>query len=82
LTPLSITPTVSTGQSPASFVIVSGTTGTNVGNTLSNPTDFVYVVNNQSSTLSVFTLNTTTGVLSPLGLAANTAVNPTAVAAQ
>lgn len=82
LTPLSTTPTVSTGQAPASFVIVSGTTGTNIGNTLTNPTDFVYVVNNESSTLSVFTLNTTTGDLTPLGLAAQTSVNPTAVAAQ
>jgi 6-phosphogluconolactonase (cycloisomerase 2 family) len=81
LTPLSITPTVSTGQAPASFVIVSGATGANVGDTLTNPTDFIYVVNNESSTLSVFTLNTTSGVLAPLGLAANTSVNPTAVAA-
>ncbi len=81
LTPLSVTPTVSTGQAPASFVIVSGTTGINVGNTETNPTDFVYVVNNESSTLSVFTLNTTTGVLTTLGLAAQTSVNPTAVAA-
>jgi 6-phosphogluconolactonase len=80
LTPLSVTPTVSTGQAPAAFVIVSGTTGVNIGNTLTNPTDFVYVVNNESSTLSVFTLNTTTGVLTTLGLAAQTAVNPTAVA--
>ncbi len=81
LTPLSTTPTVSTGQAPASFVIVSGTTGVNIGNTLTNPIDFVFVVNNESSTLSVFTLNTTTGVLTTLGLAAQTAVNPTAVAA-
>ena len=82
LTALSTTPVVSTGQSPASIVVVSGTTGANIGNTLTNPTDFVYVVNNQSSTLSVYTLNTTTGVLTVLGLAAQTAVNPTAVAAQ
>ena len=81
LTPLSATPTVSTGLAPSSFVIVSGTTGSNIGNTLTNPTDFVYVVNNESSTLSVFSLDTTTGVLTPIGLAASTAVNPTAVAA-
>jgi 6-phosphogluconolactonase len=81
LTPLSATPTVSTGQAPASIVIVSGTTGINIGNTLTNPTDFVYVVNNESSTLSVFSLDTTTGVLTTLGLAAQTSVNPTAVAA-
>jgi 6-phosphogluconolactonase len=81
LTPLSLTPTVGTGQAPASIAIVSGTTGINIGNTLTNPTDFVYVVNNESSTLSVFSLNTTTGVLTSLGLAAQTSVNPTAVAA-
>ncbi|MGO9127159.1 MAG: beta-propeller fold lactonase family protein [Terriglobales bacterium] len=81
LTPLSTTPTVSTGQAPASLAIVSGATGTNIGNTLTNPTDFLYVVNNESSTLSVFSLNTTTGVLTVLGLAAQTSVNPTAVAA-
>jgi len=81
LTPLSTTPTVSTGQSPASFVVVSGTTGANVGNNITNPTDFLYVVNNQASTLSVFSLNTTTGELTTLGMAATTAVNPTAVAA-
>ena len=81
LTPLTATPTVSTGQAPASFVIVSGTTGVNIGNTLTNPTDYVYVVNNGSSTLSAFTLNTTTGVLTPLGMSVNTSVNPTAVAA-
>jgi 6-phosphogluconolactonase len=82
LTPLSSTPTVSTGQSPASFVIISGATGADIGNTATNPIDFVYVVNNQSSTLSVFTLNTTTGVLTVLGIPAQTSVNPTAVAAQ
>jgi 6-phosphogluconolactonase (cycloisomerase 2 family) len=81
LTALSTTPTVSTGQSPTSFVIVSGATGTSIGSTTTNPTDYVYVANNGASTLSVFTLNTTTGVLSPLGTAVNTSVNPTAVAA-
>jgi 6-phosphogluconolactonase len=82
LTPLSTTPTVSTGESPASFVIVSGTTGVDIGNTITNPTDFVYVVNNESSTLSAFSLNTTTGALTTIGLSAQTEVNPTAVAAQ
>ena len=81
LTPLATTPTVSTGQAPSSFVVVSGTSGANLGNTTTNPTDFVYVVNNQASTLSVFTLSTTTGILTPLGTAVNTGVNPTAVAA-
>jgi len=81
LTPFATTPTVSTGQSPVSFVIVSGATGTDIGNTTTNPTDYVYVVNNGASTLSAFTLDTATGVLAPLGAAVNTSVNPTAVAA-
>ncbi len=81
LTPFAITPTVSTGQTPASFVIFSGATGSDIGNTLTNPTDFVYVVNNGASTLSAFTLDTATGVLTPLGTAVPTSVNPTAVAA-
>jgi 6-phosphogluconolactonase len=76
------TPSVSTGLTPFSFVIISGTTGTNVGNTLTNPTDFVYVANNGASTVSAFTLNTTSGVLTPLGTAtAVTGGNPSAVAA-
>jgi len=81
LSPLS-TPSVSTGLTPFSLVIISGTTGTNIGNTLTNPTDFVFVANNGASTVSAFTLNTTSGVLTPLG--APTTVNggnPSAVAA-
>jgi len=81
LSPLS-TPAVSTGQTPFSFVIIVGTTGTNVGNTLTNPTDFMYVANNGASTLTAFTLNTISGILTPLGQA--TVVNggnPSAVAA-
>lgn len=81
LTPFATTPTVSTGQTPVSFVIVSGATGADIGNTLTNPTDFVYVVNNGASTLSAFTLDTATGVLAPLGTPVTTSVNPTAVAA-
>jgi 6-phosphogluconolactonase len=81
LTPFVTTPTVSTGQTPVSFVIVSGATGSNIGNTLTNPTDFVYVVNNGSSTLSAFTLDTATGVLTVLGTPVTTSVNPTSVAA-
>lgn len=81
LSPLS-TPSVSTGLTPFSLVVISGTTGTNVGNTLTNPTDFVYVANNGASTVSAFTLNTTSGVLTPLGSATSvTGGNPSAVAA-
>jgi len=81
LSPLN-TPAVSTGLTPFSLVIISGTTGTNIGTTLTNPTDFVFVANNGASTVSAFTLNTTSGVLTPLG--APTTVNggnPSAVAA-
>lgn len=80
LTPFATTPTVSTGLSPVSFVIVSGATGTDVGNTTTNPTDYMYVVNNGASTLSAFTIDTTTGVLTPLGTAVSTSVNPTSIA--
>jgi len=74
-------PTVSTGQTPTSMVVITGTTGSNIGNTLTNPTDYVYVTNNAASTLSAFTLNTTTGVLTPLGQAITTTTNPSAIAA-
>jgi len=80
LSPLS-TPAVSTGLTPTSIVIISGTIGSNAGSTLTNPTDYVYVTNNGASTLSAFTLNTTTGILSPLGQAITTTGNPSAVAA-
>lgn len=76
------TPSVATGLTPFSLVIISGATGTNVGNTLTNPTDFVFVANNGASTVSAFTLNTTSGVLTPLGAATTvTYGNPSAVAA-
>jgi 6-phosphogluconolactonase (cycloisomerase 2 family) len=76
------TPSVSTGLTPFSFVIIAGATGTNAGNTLTNPTDFVYVANNGASTLTAFTLNTTSGILSPLGQATPVVGgNPSAIAA-
>jgi len=80
LSPLS-TPSISTGNKPTSFVVISGTTGSNIGNTLTNTTDYVYVTNLGDSTLSVYTLNTTTGVLNQLGQAFTTTVNPVAIAA-
>jgi len=76
------TPVISTGLTPFSLVIISGATGTNIGNTLTNPTDFMYVANNGASTLSAFSLNTTSGVLTPIGVASTvTGGNPSAVAA-
>jgi 6-phosphogluconolactonase len=80
LTPLS-TPAVSTGQTPLSFVIKAGATGSNAGFTTTEPNDFMFVANSGASTLTVFTLNTTTGVLTPLGAATNINGNPSAVAA-
>ncbi|MBV8051187.1 MAG: beta-propeller fold lactonase family protein [Acidobacteriaceae bacterium] len=82
LTALS-SPTASTGLTPFSLVVIAGTTGSNLGNTLTNPTDFVFVSNNGASTVSEFSLNTTTGVLTPVGQATTVAGgNPSAVAAQ
>lgn len=80
LSPLSPGAT-STGATPTSFVVVSGTTGTALGNTTTNPTDYIYVANNAASTLSVFSLNTTTGLLVPVGAAVTVSGNPSLVAA-
>jgi 6-phosphogluconolactonase (cycloisomerase 2 family) len=80
LSPLSPGAT-STGTTPTSFVVVSGTTGTALGNTTTNPTDYIYVANNAASTLSVFSLNTTTGLLTPVGAAVTVSGNPSIVAA-
>ncbi len=80
LSPLS-TPSISTGNKPTSLVVISGTTGSNIGSTLTDATDYVYVTNLGDSTLSVYTLNTTTGVLTQQGQAFVTTVNPAAIAA-
>ena len=72
---------VSTGVSPSSLVVISGTSGTNVGFTTTNPTDFVYVTNLGSSTISAFTLATSSGQLSPLGTPTVVTNNPSALAA-
>jgi len=78
LSPLS-PPTISTGATPVSVTVGSGTTGTNVGNTTTNPTDYVYVANNGASTVSIFNLNTTTGLLDVVGTPVDTFGNPSAV---
>jgi 6-phosphogluconolactonase len=80
LTPLA-TPTASTGLSPLSFVIIAGATGSNAGFPTTEPNDFIYVANSGASTLAAFTLNTTTGILTPLGPGTDIAGNPSAVAA-
>jgi 6-phosphogluconolactonase len=74
-------PAVSTGLTPTSLVVISGTTGANLGNTTTNPTDYVYVTNLGASTISAFTLNTASGLLTPLGKPSTTTNNPSAIAA-
>ncbi len=80
LTPLS-TPSVQTGLNPLSFVIIAGAIGSNAGFTTTEPKDYVYVANSGASTLAAFTLDTTSGVLTPLGVATDINGNPSAVAA-
>ena len=81
LTPFSPA-TISTGATPVSIAIRSGATGTNVGNTTTNPTDYVYVANNGAGTVSTFTLATTTGLLNVLGTPFTTAGQTSAVSAK
>lgn len=71
----------STGVTPTSMVIISGQTGTSVGNTITNPIDYIYVTNLGGSTISAFTLNTTSGQLNPIGTPTVTTNNPSAIAA-
>ena len=67
LTPLS-PGTISTGLTPVSVAVRTGATGTDIGNTTTNPTDYVYVANNGASTVSIYTLTTTTGLLNVSGM--------------
>lgn len=62
LTPLS-PPTISTGTTPVSLSIVSGATTQYVGNPTYNTTDFLYVANIGGTSLSIFALTTSTGLL-------------------
>jgi len=66
LTPLS-NPSISTGTSPVSISIRSGQTGTAVGNTTTNPTDWAYVANIGGTSLSIYSLSTVSGQLSISG---------------
>jgi 6-phosphogluconolactonase (cycloisomerase 2 family) len=59
--------TISAGVTPVSIAVRSGATGTDIGNTVTNPTDWVYVANSGGGTISTFTLTTTTGLLSVNG---------------
>jgi 6-phosphogluconolactonase (cycloisomerase 2 family) len=66
LTPLSPS-TISTGLNPVSIAILSGVTSTYVGNTLYNTTDFAYVANIGAGTISILSLNTSTGLMGVVG---------------
>jgi 6-phosphogluconolactonase len=81
LTPLSPA-TISTGLTPVSIALRVGATGTNIGNTTTNPTDWVYVANSGAGTISIFTLNTTTGLLNVSGMPYTTFGQTSALAAR
>jgi 6-phosphogluconolactonase len=66
LTPLS-NPTISTGTSPISVTVISGQSGTYVGSSTYNPTDYAYVANNGGTSISIYTLATATGQLTNYG---------------
>jgi 6-phosphogluconolactonase (cycloisomerase 2 family) len=78
LTPLS-TATVSTGTTPVSIAVRSGATGSDVGNTTTNPTDYAYVTNIGGTSMTVYSLATSSGVLTTLGTPFVTAGQPSAV---
>jgi len=66
LTPLSPT-TISTGLNPVSIAILPGVVRADVGNTLYNTTDYVYVANIGAGTISIFSLTTSSGLLNVVG---------------
>ena len=67
LTPLS-PETISTGLTPVAMAIRTGATGTNIGSTVTNPTDYAYVANMGAGSISIYTLTTSTGLLNVLGM--------------
>jgi 6-phosphogluconolactonase len=81
LTPLSPA-TISTGTTPVSIAVRVGATGTNIGNTTTNPTDYVYVANNGSGSISTYTLATSTGILNVSGTPITTFGQTSALAAR
>jgi 6-phosphogluconolactonase len=66
LTPLS-PGTISTGSTPVSIAVLSGVVPADVGNTLFNITDYAYVANLGSGTISIFSLTTASGLLNVVG---------------
>jgi len=81
LTPLSPA-TISTGTTPVSIALRVGATGTNIGNTTTNPTDWIYVANSGASTISIYTLTTTNGLLNVSGMPFTTFNQPSALVAR
>jgi 6-phosphogluconolactonase (cycloisomerase 2 family) len=67
LTPLSPA-TISTGLTPVGIAVRTGATGTDIGDTVTNPTDYLYVANNGAGSISVYTLATATGLLNVSGM--------------
>jgi 6-phosphogluconolactonase (cycloisomerase 2 family) len=66
LTPLS-PGTISTGVTPTSIAILPGVVVADIGNTLFDTTDYAYVANLGSGTISVFSLTTSSGLLNVVG---------------
>jgi 6-phosphogluconolactonase len=81
LTPLSPA-TISTGLTPVSIALRVGATGSNIGNTTTNPTDWIYVANSGAGTISIYTLTTTTGLLNVSGMPYTTFGQTSALAAR
>jgi 6-phosphogluconolactonase (cycloisomerase 2 family) len=81
LTPLSPA-TISTGTTPVSISIVSGVTTQYVGNPTYNTADFVYVANIGGTSLSIYALTTSTGLLGTPEPFTTAAGQPSAVVAK
>lgn len=81
LTPLSPA-TISTGATPVAIALRVGASGTNVGNTTTNPTDWIYVANDGAGTVSIYTLTTSTGLLNVSGMPFTTFAQTSALAAR
>jgi 6-phosphogluconolactonase (cycloisomerase 2 family) len=73
-------PSLSTGSTPVSLAVRSGASGSDVGNPTLNTLDFVYVANIGGTSLSVFGLDTTNGLLGTPTTFATTGGQPSAVA--
>ena len=73
---------IATGTTPVSIAIRAGATGADIGSSLVDLTDYVYVANIGGSSMSGFTLTTSSGLLTVLGAAVTTNGNPSAVVAK